>query len=164
MLPLADRSETASQRWQDFTAPSTERWRRSRALFVSLNAKKPIEIHNLKDALALQGKISLSGKDAVEVNVEADAARWRHSCARSRSTSTRRNGWKVNVDGDVPLAAGDSSGAARHAGPIGARQELTINVKVRGRQQRRAVSVGQPCAGEPASAGAPVGDRPTSSA
>ena len=108
ILPLANRSDTASQRWQDFTAPYTERLAPFARLFVSLNAKKPIEIHNLKDALALQGNIKLSGKDAVELNVKLTPQMAAFLRAQSFDQYTS-NGWKVNVDGDLKLPPGAST-------------------------------------------------------
>src|SRR5207248_1769626 len=68
-LPLAERSDSASARWHSFTAPYTQRLEPLARVFVSVNAKKAVDVHNLKDALAFQGKIKLTGKDAVQVDV-----------------------------------------------------------------------------------------------
>ena len=73
-------------------------WSRWRGVFISINAKKPIAIHNLADALAFQGKISLSGKDAVKVNVKLtpEMAAFLRSQSFDEYTA---DGWKVNITG-----------------------------------------------------------------
>ena len=159
LLPLANRSDTASQRWQDFTAPYTERLAPFARLFVSLNAKKPIEIHNLKDALALQGNIKLSGKDAVEINVKLTPQMAAFLRAQSFDEYTS-NGWKVNVDGDVRLPpAHRRTGAARPT--AGAAPGSDDPRHGRGRQQRRAVQPRPAAEGERCSRGALGGDAAT---
>jgi transglutaminase-like putative cysteine protease len=142
LIPLADRSDTASQRWHDFTAPATERLAPFGRLFVSLNAKKPIEVHNLKDALALQGGIKLSGKEAVDINVTLTPEMAAFLRAQSFDEYTS-NGWKVNIDGDVPLAPGAQTDVPQENGG-GARQQVTIHVKVQGGNNGVLYSLGQP--------------------
>ena len=142
LLPLANRSDTASQRWHDFTAPVTERLAPFGRLFVSLNAKKPIEVHNLKDALALQGGIKLSGKEAVDINVTLTPEMAAFLRAQSFDQYTS-NGWKVNVDGDVPLQPGAPTDVPQ-ANDGGARQQVTIHVKVQGGNNGVLYSLGQP--------------------
>ncbi len=142
VLPLANRSATASQRWQDFTAPYTERLAPFARLFVSLNAKKPIEIHNLKDALALQGNIKLSGKDAVNINVKLTPQMAAFLRAQSFDQYTS-NGWKVNVDGDLNLPPGASTDVPA-ATATGSRQQVTVHVTVEGDNNGVLYSLGQP--------------------
>jgi hypothetical protein len=67
--PLGERSSSASERWSNFTAPVTERLAPLGRVFISVDAKRPIDVHNLKDALPLQGKIKLNSREAVEVDV-----------------------------------------------------------------------------------------------
>lgn len=142
LLPLANRSDTASQRWHDFTAPATERLAPFGRLFVGLNAKKPIDVHNLKDALALQGGIKLSGKQAVDINVTLTPEMAAFLRAQSFDQYTS-NGWKVNVDGDVPLPPGHQTDVPNANGG-GARQQVTIHVKVEGGNNGVLYSLGQP--------------------
>ncbi len=142
VLPLANRSATASQRWRDFTSPYTERLAPLARLFVSLNAKKPIEIHNLKDALALQGAIKLSGRQAVELNVKLTPQMAAFLRAQSYDQYTS-NGWKVNVDGNLPLPPGATTDVPQ-ANAAGARQQVTVNVKVEGGNNGVLFSLGQP--------------------
>jgi transglutaminase-like putative cysteine protease len=154
-LPRAERSDSAHERWSNFTAPLTERLTPLGRVFIGVNAKRPINVHNLEDALAFQGKIKLSGRDAVEVNVELtpQMAAFLRSQSFDEYTS---DGWKVNIEGDVPLAPGDRT-AAPDADEIGARQEVTINVTVKGNNDDFLYSVGQPVQSDQA-ADANVGD------
>ena len=73
LVPLARRSDTAQERWEDFTSPLTQYFTPYARVFVSVNAKKPINVHNIKDALPFQGKITLTEKDAVTIDVELHA-------------------------------------------------------------------------------------------
>ncbi len=142
MMPLAAKSQSANQRWSDFTAPVTRRLEPLARVFISINAKKPIAIHNLADALAFQGKISLSGKDAVKVNVKLtpEMAAFLRSQSFDEYTA---DGWKVNITGDVPLKATNTTSVEQPTLPD-ARQEITINVTVEGGNNGVLYSLGQP--------------------
>ncbi|MBF6601135.1 MAG: transglutaminase domain-containing protein [Dehalococcoidia bacterium] len=142
LVPLANRSDTASQRWQDFTSPYTARLAPFARLFVSLNAKKPIEIHNLKDALALQGNIQLSGKQAVQLNVKLTPQMAAFLRAQSFDQYTS-NGWKVNVTSNVPLPPVAPADVAPSP-PGGTRQQVTVRVTVEGGNNSTLFSLGQP--------------------
>ena len=141
-MPLADRSDSANERWNDFTAPVVSRFEPLARVFISVDAKKPITIHNLKDVLPFQGKITLTGKSAVEVNVTLtpDMAAFLRAQSFDQYTS---DGWTVNVNGDLPVPAGDSTGVQQPDVP-GARKDVTINVKVKGGNNAVLFSVGQP--------------------
>ncbi len=156
LLPLANRSDTASQRWHDFTAPYTQRLAPLARVFVGLNAKKPIDVHNLKDALALQGAIRLSGKQALELNVKLTPEMAAYLRAQSFDEYTS-NGWKVNVDGDIQLPANTQTNVAAGA-DAGARQQLTLHVKVEGGDNGAIYSLGQPLASSEASKARTGGD------
>ncbi|HEX5478976.1 MAG TPA: transglutaminase domain-containing protein [Dehalococcoidia bacterium] len=142
LLPLTNRSNTAAQRWHDFTSPYTERLAPFGRLFVALKAKKPIEVHNLKDVLALQGNISLSGKQAVDISVKLspEVAAYLRSQSFDQYTS---NGWKVNVESNVPLAPGVPTDVTQ-ANPSDARQQVTVHVTVEGGNNATLFSLGQP--------------------
>jgi transglutaminase-like putative cysteine protease len=157
MLPLADRSETANQRWRDFTAPYTRRLEPLTRGFVSVNAKKPITIHNLRDALAFQGKISLSGKDAVQINalITPEMAAFLRSQSFDEYTA---DGWKINVQSDVPLSAGTRTDAPAPAANPTVRKEVTINVKVEGGNNGALFSLGQPVESDHDAQARAVGD------
>jgi len=142
VLPLADRSESANQRWQDFTSPYTRHLAPLARVFVSVNAKKPITIHNLEDTLPFQGKISLSGKDAVTVDVKLTPEMAAFLRAQSFDEYTP-DGWKVNVTGDVALPSGTRTESTDATTP-GTRREVTINIKVEGGNNGALFSVGQP--------------------
>ncbi len=145
-IPLASRSETASERWSDFTSPYTRRLEPLGRLFVSVRAKKPIEIHNLRDVLALQGEIKLNGRDAVEVNLKLppDVAPYVAAYLRAQSFDEyTSNGWKVNVQGDLPLDSDERTDVPKEAAP-GTRREITIKVKVEGNNNSVLYSLGQP--------------------
>jgi transglutaminase-like putative cysteine protease len=146
-LPVADRSDTAAARWNDFTSPITRRFEPLARVFISVNAKKPITIHNLPDALAFQGKITLTGKQAVEVNVELTSEMAAFLRAQSFDEYTAE-GWKVTVHSDVPLSPGERTGAEDQATVEGARKEMTINVKVQGGNNGVLFSLGQPLASD----------------
>jgi transglutaminase-like putative cysteine protease len=158
LVPLADRSETAHQRWDDFTAPLTRHLAPLSRVFVSVNAKKPVNIHNIKDALPFQGKIELNGNDAVQVNVKLTPEMAQFLREQSFDEYTR-DGWKVNVTGDLPLAAGDRTLASEvdptldaDGNPIAApRQDVTINLKVEGGNNDHLFSLGQPLSSDQAS-------------
>ncbi|MBI5283690.1 MAG: transglutaminase domain-containing protein [Chloroflexi bacterium] len=142
MLPLADRSDTAHQRWNDFTSPYVQRLQPLARVFVSVNAKKPITVHNLRDTLAFQGKIALSDRDAVEIDVQITPEVAAFLRAQSFDEYTAE-GWKLNIESDVPLAAGDRADAPEPAVPD-TRKEITINVKVQGGNNGVLYSLGQP--------------------
>lgn len=142
LMPLADRSDTANQRWSHFTAPITRRLEPLARVFVSVNAKKPIAVHNLSDALPFQGKIALSGKDAVQINVQITPEMAAFLRAQSFDQYTSE-GWKINVNSNVPLNAGSRTGVEPPTVPD-ARQEVTINVKVEGGNNGVLYSLGQP--------------------
>ncbi len=146
LMPLASRSDTANQRWQDFTAPITRHFTPLARVFISVNAKKPINIHNLRDALPFQGKINLNTKDAVEVNVKIspEVAAFLREQSFDEYTS---NGWKLNIQSDVPLPPGANTAAEAARAPgvtEGTRQDVTINVKVEGGNDQHLYSLGQP--------------------
>jgi len=157
LMPLADRSETAHERWEDFTAPLTRHLKPLARVFVGVNSKRAIAIHNLKDALPFQGKIELTGREAVEVDVELSPEVARFLRAQSFDEYTR-DGWKVNVEGAVPLAPNqDAPSAAANdaAASTGARREVTVHVKVQGGNDELLFSLGQPQAADrPATADA----------
>ena len=151
LMPLAHRSDTAKERWDDFTAPVTSRLAPYARVFVGVNAKKPINVHNIKDALPFQGKITLNGKEAVQIDVELtpEMAQFLREQSFDEYTS---NGWKVNVNG-VPLPAGEQTNAGQADGPAGSRQDVTINITVEGGNDDHLFSVGQPLqADQPADA------------
>ncbi len=155
-LPLAHRSESAQERWEDFTAPVTRHLTPLSRVFVSVNAKKPINVHNFEDALPFQGKINPSDREAVELNVELspEMAAFLREQSFDEYTSS---GWKVNVNG-VPLPAGEET-APGEPELEGARQEVTINVTVEGGNNERLFSVGQPIVSDQV-ADARVGENP----
>jgi len=147
LMPLAHRSDTAKERWDDFTAPVTSRLTPYARVFVGVNAKKPINVHNIKDALPFQGRITLNGKDAVQIDVELtpDMAQFLREQSFDEYTS---NGWKVNVNG-VPLPAGEQTIADEVVSPNGepfpgTRQDVTINITIKGDNDDHLFSVGQP--------------------
>ncbi len=151
ILPLAERSDSANDRWSSFTAPLTERFAPLGRVFIGVNAKRPIDVHNLKDALALQGAIKLHGGEAVEIDVDITPEMAAFLRAQSFDEYTS-DGWKVNVESEVPLAAGDET-AAGDNDTAGARQEITVHITVQGNNDELLYSVGQPLeSSEPANA------------
>jgi len=141
-VPLAERSETASERWANFTVPVTDRLSPLGRVFISVNAKKPINVHNLEDALPLQGKIKLSSREAVELDVEITPEMAAYLRGQSFDEYTA-NGWKVNIEGDVPLPSGSRTDVA-DAEEEGARREVTVNVTVKGANDEILYGLGQP--------------------
>jgi transglutaminase-like putative cysteine protease len=145
VMPRPHRSETAGERWEDFTSPITQYFTPYARVFVGVNAKKPINIHGFEDALPFQGKITLSGREAVEIDVELtpEMAQFLREQSFDEYTSA---GWKINVNG-VPLDAGDRT-LADDAGPTGrdagSRQEVTINVTIKNDNDEHLFSLGQP--------------------
>ena len=133
LMPLADRSDSANERWQGFTDPVASRVAPLARVFVSVNAKKPIDVHNLKDALPFQGKITLNSREAVELEVEITPEMAPYLRALSFDEYTA-DGWKVNINSDVPLQPGERAVPPDESG---ARQEITVNVKVKGGNRRR---------------------------
>lgn len=170
LLPLHARSDTANERWNDFTAPLTRHLTPLSRVFVSVNTKRAINIHNLKDALPFQGKINLSGNDAVQIDVKITPEMAAFLREQSFDQYTR-DGWKVNVSSDVPLAPGDrtlvnegnippSQAVAGDPQPAPSRQEVTINVKVEGGNNDHLFSLGQPLASDQPSAASVGADLP----
>ncbi len=145
-MPLADRSDTANERWNDFTAPVVRRLEPLARVFISVDAKKPISIHNLKDVLPFQGKIALTGKQAVTVNVNLTPEMAAFLRAQSFDQYSA-DGWTVNVDGNVPLASRETTGVESPQVPD-ARKDLTINVKIEGGNNGVLFSLGQPVAAD----------------
>ncbi|TAK56065.1 MAG: DUF4129 domain-containing protein [Dehalococcoidia bacterium] len=145
-MPLADRSDSANERWEDFTAPIVRRFEPLARVFISVDAKKPISIHNLKDILPFQGKITLTGKQAVTVNVNLTPEMAAFLRAQSFDQYSA-DGWTVNVDGNVPLASRQTTGVDEPQIPD-ARKELTINVKIEGGNNGVLFSLGQPVAAD----------------
>lgn len=159
IVPLAERSDTANERWSNFTAPLTERFAPLGRVFVSVNAKKPIEVHNLEQALALQGKITLSNQEALDLSVEITPEMARFLRAQSFDQYTSQ-GWKLNVEGDVPVAPNERIAAPEET-IDGARKDVTINVTVKGNDDQQLFSLGQPVEasrGTTANSGAAPGD------
>jgi transglutaminase-like putative cysteine protease len=149
LMPLAQRSDTANERWNDFTAPLTRHLAPFSRVFVSVNSRKAVNIHNLKDALGFQGKITLNSDAAVQIDVKItpEVAAFLREQSFDQYT---RDGWKVNVTSDVPLAPGDRTLAAGLDAPTDVqtqappRQDVTINVKVEGGNNDHLFSLGQP--------------------
>jgi len=142
VVPLAERSDSANERWAHVTSPLTSRFAPLGRVFVGVNAKRPIDVHNLKDALPLQGKIALNGQDAVEIDVEITPEIAAFLRAQSFDEYTS-DGWKLNIEGDVPLDAGAKTGVSRED-TSGARREVTVNVTVKGNNDDFLYSLGQP--------------------
>lgn len=144
LIPLADRNETANDRLNKLAEPVTGRLQPLGRVFISVNAKKPITVHNLKDALALQGKISLSNRAAVTVDVKLTPDMVAYLRAQSYDQYTPQ-GWKINVAGDTALFAGtpiQGMGQAENAAPP--RADVTVNVKVEDGNNGVLFSLGQP--------------------
>ncbi len=154
LLPLHARSATANERWGDFTRPVTRHLTPLARVFISVNANKPVNIHNLKDALPFQGKIALNGRDAVQVDVKITPGMAAFLREQSFDEYTR-DGWKSNVT-DIPLDPGSSTlvdenllgGAAGPPGVIdesspAPRQQVQINVTVKGGNNEHLFSLGQ---------------------
>jgi transglutaminase-like putative cysteine protease len=157
LMPLASRSETASERWQDFTSPITRHFTPLGRVFISVNAKKPVNVHNLKDALPFQGKITLNSRDAAEIEVKITPEMAAFLRERSFDEYTT-NGWKINVEG-VALPPGERTDVPVAENTGGARQELTVKVTVEGGNDDHLFSVGQPVAAD-IPAEARVGESP----
>ena len=164
LLPLHARSDTANERWDDFTHPVTRHLTPLARVFVSVNAKKAVNIHNLKDALPFQGKINLNGKDAVQVDVKITPEMAAFLREQSFDEYTR-DGWKANVTSDIPHDPGSrtlvdetlSFGVA--SAPFG-RQEVQINVKVEGGNNEHLFSLGQPLSSDQPSTASVGADLP----
>jgi transglutaminase-like putative cysteine protease len=157
IMPLAHRSESAQERWNDFTSPVTRHLAPYARVFVSVNAKKPIAVHNIKDALPFQGEITLNGNNAAEINVQLtpEMARFLREQSFDEYTSS---GWKINVNG-VPLEPGQDTGVDAYNGLDGAREQVTINVTIEGGNDEHLFSVGQPAKSDEA-AEARIGEDP----
>jgi transglutaminase-like putative cysteine protease len=142
IMPLAEKSDTAGERWKNLTAPVTERFAPLGRVFISVNAKKPIAVHNLKDALAFQGAIKLNSNEAVTLDVEItpEMAAFLREQSFDEYTSS---GWKLNVEGNIDLGAGEFAPSDVPA-VDGARQDVTVNVTVKDGSDERLFSVGQP--------------------
>ena len=171
LLPLHARSDTANERWDDFTRPVTRHLTPLARVFVSVNAKKPVNIHNIKDALAFQGKINLSGKDAVQIDVKITPEMAAFLREQSFDEYTR-DGWKINAGGNVTLDPGART--LVNEGDITSqsqqdlnnqlisppRQEVTVNVKVEGGNNDHLFSLGQPLASDQQSSASVGADLP----
>jgi len=140
-VPLAHRSDTASERWSNFTAPLTDRLTPLARVFISVNAKKPISVHNLDNALPLQGTIKLNSREAVDVDVEITPEMAAYLRAQSFDEYTA-SGWKLNLEGDVPV--GDAGLGAAPTPVEGARRDVTVNVTVKSNGDDTVFSLGQP--------------------
>jgi transglutaminase-like putative cysteine protease len=157
IVPLAERSDSANERWANFTSPLTERFSPLGRVFIGVNAKRPIDVHNLDNALALQGKITLNSEEAVEINVDITPEMAAYLRAQSFDQYTA-DGWKVNVDSKLPLDPGEKTDAAADD-TAGARQDVTVNITVKGNNDNLLYSVGQPVTSSEAS-NAETGDVP----
>jgi len=140
--PLAERSDSASERWGALTAPLTDRLTPLARVFISVDAKRPIDVHNLKDALPLQGKIKLNQRDAVQIDVEITPEMAAFLRAQSFDEYTS-NGWKLNIEDEMPLPPGERTGVTAQD-EVGARQEITITARVTGDGDDVLFSLGQP--------------------
>ncbi len=143
-MPLPSRSDSAAGRWNDATAPLTSRLAPLGRVFISVNAKKPIAVHNLEDALALQGDIRLNDNQAVELDVEItpEIAAFLRAQSFDEYTSS---GWKVNVEGDLSLAPNERAGVPDDPAT---RRDVTVNVTVAGGSDDLLFSLGQPVASD----------------
>ena len=142
IIPLAERSDSARSRWDDFTQPYRDALSPLARGFVAVDSKRPINVHNLQDALPFQGEIHLSGRDAVEVTGEIppEAAAFLRGQSFDEYTA---EGWKVNVEDDNRLRPGERIDPLPSA--EGARQETTVDVTVQGEDNDELLySVGQP--------------------
>lgn len=157
LLPLADRSESANERWHALYAPYTRKLEPLARGFVSISSKKPITIHNLKDALAFQGKIALNGGDAVqlEVKITPEVAAFLRSQSFDEYTA---DGWKINVQSDVPLSADSHTAPPPDTTDPTARKEVTVHVKVEGGNNGVLFSLGQPVQADKDAQARAIGD------
>ena len=151
VLPLGNNSGAANARWDQLTSPFTSRLTPIARVFLSINPNKGAKIHSLKDALALQGAITLRDIPAVELkgDIPPDIAPFLREQSLNLYT---REGWRVNGENDVPLGAGDSTFADQvtkiappGADPVSpARRDATITVEVAGGNSAHLFSLGQP--------------------
>ncbi len=141
-MPLAAESDSASERWDRFTSPLTDRLAPLSRVFVSVNAKKPIKVHNLEDVLAFQGEISPSDRPALEVDVEIspEVAAFLRAQSFDEYTSS---GWKLNIEDRASLDAGERTNAADDD-IADARRSVTATIRVQGDHGDLLYSLGQP--------------------
>ena len=127
------------------TSPLTRRLTPIAGAFISINSDKGLKVHALKDALILQGRINPGLIPAAQVTgtLPPDVAPF----LRDQSFEQyRRDGWRVNEQGDLPLAPGEPSaiGDAQSGVDPLTRKSVAITVKVQGGNGDRLLSVGQP--------------------
>ncbi len=162
LMPLGDHSAAANARWDALVSPITSHLTPVARVFLSINPDKGAKIHSLKDALAIQGAITLQDIPAVDVkgDIPLDIAPFLREQSLNLYT---RDGWRVNNENDVPLSAGDSTFAdeVNKIAPPGAdpapapRQEATIKIEVAGGNNNHLFSLGQPVqSDQPAAASA----------
>jgi transglutaminase-like putative cysteine protease len=140
-MPLAERSDTAQERWENLVAPVSNRLEPLARVFIGVNAKKPIEVHSLRDALALQGSINLSNREALEIEVETSP----EIAAYLRSQSFDEygaSGWVSNIRGDVQLEPGERAGFEQGGEDV--RREVDVSVTLENDSGTFLYGLGQP--------------------
>ena len=143
LLPMGAQSGTASSGWSTLTGPLTSRLTSVAGAFISINPDKGLKIHALKDALIAQGGIdpSLIPAGEVDATLPPDVAPF----LRDQSyDQLRRDGWHINEQDDLPLAAGDSVAAPDNEVDPLLRKPVAVQVTVGGINGDRLLSVGQP--------------------
>ncbi len=138
LLPQANEAGPLESVWRRATAPVTERVEGLGRLFVSVNARKPVRVHNFDEALPLQGPIELP--ETLVLDVETETLDQPAYLRAEIYDVYARNGWTQSSGTRVPLLAGDSPPLPRGA-PL---EERTIRIESKGRSGDTIFTIGQP--------------------
>ena len=139
LMPRADHSTTLDGTWDRATAPIEERMERVSRLFVSVDAKKPVRIHNFNNFLPFLGSIDLPDAPAFEiVGGPLDQPGYLRAQAYYLYTPA---GWQEGLSNQSQLAEGETPGAY---GELTDRTDVSIQVINRSDRDNTIMTLGQP--------------------
>jgi transglutaminase-like putative cysteine protease len=161
ILPVGSESSAANARWDSLTAPLTSHVTSVAGAFVGINPDKGAKIHALKDALILQGVITLSDLPAADVSVDLPPDVPPFLRAESFE-QYRRDGWQVNGQSEQDLPPGtdaDVQDPRDGTSPL-LRKPVLLTVTVAGGNGDRLLSIGQPLSSNRSASATTGSERP----
>ncbi|MEX2158845.1 MAG: transglutaminase domain-containing protein [Dehalococcoidia bacterium] len=138
LMPRADESTALDGLWDSATAPVEARMEKISRLFVSVDAKKSVRIHDFQDILPFLGNVDLSNAAALEI-LAGKLDQQGYLRAQSYAIYTPE-GWRLG-DYNASELSGEGTSVDQD---IAAREDVTIQVINRGEAGSSIFTLGQP--------------------
>ncbi len=161
LLPAGTESASANAQWDSITSPLTSHLTSVAGAFVGINPDKGAKIHALRDALLLDGVITLGDLPAGEVSVHLPPGVAPFVRVESFQQYSR-GGWQVNGQSEQSLPAGSAADVQdpRDGTLPLLRKPVAVTVTVAGGNGDRLLSVGQPLKSNRSASATTGDDRP----